>query len=513
MALLTAASRWASATSCIVALGGCTLLFPSGDFTVGSDGGAVDAPAADATREDAAVDDGSVVDDAGRDAGTGSVAAWDLVLATGGDDSMRAVAIDAAGNVYVTGDLGGGATIGDTEIGTLGGTDVIVASFDPSGDMRWVKTFGDAYEDHGNGIAVDDAGVVYVTGSFVGANATFGDGITLDATGGRDTFVVALDGVSGETRWARSGATMVDEGNAIAALPSGACVAGRFVGDYMLPSGRVLGPSGFDDGYVVCFDSSGMDTRLAWLADAEPAVDRNQQLFGIATFPEGDVLVAGAFQGDVALDGRMLPGESAYQGLYARLDTVSMEARFLTRFGSAATRDSGRCAATGSPPGRGYVGGTVTATNLAGTDVGGAGGDDGLVMAIATSSGGGAIWAHGLGGTLDDLVRSLAVDEGGNVWATGFVDGDAVAIAGRPVETRARDGFLAAFSAEGDVRHHAVFGGAGADEGWAVATRGPRVVVAGQFRASASVEGRTLTGALGDDGFVVALDRSALLSP
>jgi hypothetical protein len=75
------------------------------------------------------------------------------------EDYGRAIAVDAAGNVYVTGEINGGGTCA-----SLPG--VLVAKLDPNGGLVYATRIGGSLLDssYGTGIAVDAAGHAYVTG-------------------------------------------------------------------------------------------------------------------------------------------------------------------------------------------------------------------------------------------------------------------------------------------------------------------------------------------------------------
>ena len=62
----------------------------------------------------------------------------------GAAQSGKAVAIDAAGGVFVTGDLAGSIDFGGGALMSAGGTDVFLASFTTTGAYVWAKRFGDA---------------------------------------------------------------------------------------------------------------------------------------------------------------------------------------------------------------------------------------------------------------------------------------------------------------------------------------------------------------------------------
>jgi hypothetical protein len=107
------------------------------------------------------------------------------------------IAVDAAGNSYVTGYFDGSATFGPAEPGSValtsaGGFDLFVAKYNSNGSLAWAKQAGGTGFDVGSAIALDASGNSYTTGYFDGS-ATFGKGegkqTVLTSTGGYDLFV------------------------------------------------------------------------------------------------------------------------------------------------------------------------------------------------------------------------------------------------------------------------------------------------------------------------------------
>jgi len=84
---------------------------------------------------------------------------WTTLLGTTDFDNADDIAVDALGNSYVTGDTSG-ALSGPSQ----GSADIIVAKFDPAGNNLWVVQEGTIEFDRATRIALDDAGNVYVTG-------------------------------------------------------------------------------------------------------------------------------------------------------------------------------------------------------------------------------------------------------------------------------------------------------------------------------------------------------------
>jgi hypothetical protein len=90
---------------------------------------------------------------------------WAHELATVGNDAGGSVGVDAAGNVYVAGTFSGPMAIGGASLIGFGGRDIFVAKFEPKGKLLWAKQFGDVSDETANAMAVDAAGNVVITGS------------------------------------------------------------------------------------------------------------------------------------------------------------------------------------------------------------------------------------------------------------------------------------------------------------------------------------------------------------
>lgn len=104
--------------------------------------------------------------------------------------SSVATGVDGAGNVYVAGFFYGPMKIGTTTLVGFGGKDIFVAKFDPKGSLLWADQFGDTGDDVAQALAVDASGNVVITGAITGP-VDFGSGpvdgliyvLKLDAAG------------------------------------------------------------------------------------------------------------------------------------------------------------------------------------------------------------------------------------------------------------------------------------------------------------------------------------------
>ncbi|HEY3128664.1 MAG TPA: HYR domain-containing protein [Acidobacteriota bacterium] len=129
---------------------------------------------------------------------TGSALVYSTLLGGGSTDFALGIALDAAGNAYVT----GGTTSVDfpTSAGALqtslgGNTDAFVTKLNPSGSSILYSTYvGGSSFDQGLGIKVDAAGSAYITGETTSANFPISPGAAQTVFGGvRDAFVVKLN--------------------------------------------------------------------------------------------------------------------------------------------------------------------------------------------------------------------------------------------------------------------------------------------------------------------------------
>ena len=110
------------------------------------------------------------------------------------------VAVDASGNVIITGhfysttDFGGGA------LTSVGNEDIFVAKFAPDGTHLWSNRFGDGSSEYGRSTAADASGNIIVVGVLYGS-VDFGGGTLTDAGSG-DIFVAKF-GSDGTHLWSK----------------------------------------------------------------------------------------------------------------------------------------------------------------------------------------------------------------------------------------------------------------------------------------------------------------------
>ena len=200
---------------------------------------------------------------------------WMRQLGTSKDDGARGVAVDGAGNAYVS-----GSTAGDLGGPSAGGKDAFVAKYDASGALLWTRQLGTPANDGGGKMAAADAGKAYVSGS------TAGD-LSGPSAGGSDAFIAKYDATGG-LLWVRQLGTSKGDGGHGAAVDSAGNVylSGETFGDLGGPS------SGQREGFVAKYDASG---SLLWTQQL--GTPHDDWAADIAVDAGGDVYLGGTTSG------------------------------------------------------------------------------------------------------------------------------------------------------------------------------------------------------------------------
>jgi hypothetical protein len=163
----------------------------------------------------------------------------------GNDDAGRGIAADAAGNVYVAGEIRDSGSFDGIAYTNAGIADIYLAKYDTSGTIQYLKQFGGGGGDYAYGVAAYGANV-YLTGLF---NGTISIGTTtLNSQGINDIYVAAIDGVTGNVIGAlRAGGLGDDAGQAMCATATGTYVTGDFEHDTSTFQPFVLNSNGSHD--------------------------------------------------------------------------------------------------------------------------------------------------------------------------------------------------------------------------------------------------------------------------
>ncbi len=143
---------------------------------------------------------------------------WAKGMGGTGLDLGSSLAVDTAGNAYITGWFEGTADFdpgpGTALLTSAGFMDIFVQKLDNAGNLSWAKRMGGVSLDQGYGITLDGSGNLYTIGKFYGT-VDFDPGpgtVSLTSVGSEDIFIQKLNS-AGNFLWAKGmGGTSSDEG-------------------------------------------------------------------------------------------------------------------------------------------------------------------------------------------------------------------------------------------------------------------------------------------------------------
>jgi len=175
----------------------------------------------------------------------------------GTDDSATCVRFDAANNLIVGGRFSVDVDFGGGVLTAAGSYDACVAKYSASGAHLWSKRAGGTGYDTIRALSVDAAGDVLVTGDYRNA-ATF-DGVSFTGNGEEDVFLAKYSGVNGAQHWAKSfGSWNTDNGNAVGTdSERNVVIAGRLGAAMNFGGENVSTPRSGYNVYVAKFTPSG----------------------------------------------------------------------------------------------------------------------------------------------------------------------------------------------------------------------------------------------------------------
>ena len=414
----------------------------------------------------------------------------------GGNDSDEAfgIALDGAGNAYVTGrtySANSFPTRNARQPANAGSMDVFVTKFDAGGQLVYSTYLGGNDADEGFDIAADRTGYAYVTGrtasatsfpprfAFQGANA-----------GSQDAFVTKLD-PNGQLIYSTYlGGNDADEGFGIAADPWGsAYVTGRTASATSFPTLNSIQSlnAGGVDAFVTKFDIGGQPVYSTYLGgnDADEGYD-------VAVDSAGRAWVTGRTSSSSSFPTRVpfqALNAGAYDAFVTTLDEFGQLA-YSTYLGGG-VNDEACGIAVDRVGGACVTGRTASSTTFPtyhAIQPLNAGGDDAFVTKFRWD--GELLYSTYLGGNVTDQGFGIAVDTGGNAYVTGRTDSTTSfptrnAIQG--VNAGSYDAFVTKLSGSGQLAYSTYLGGNEADEGFGVAVdAGGYAYIAGRTYAANS---------------------------
>jgi hypothetical protein len=328
---------------------------------------------------------------------------WFKRFGSGRVDVSRDIAVDQKGNIYIT-----GCWNGEQFSALSGEQDAFVAKYNASGRRLWFQKFGTQRSpdstgisntgyDSPYGIAADRKGNVYLTGF------TDGDLAGTNA-GGRDAWAAKYN-TNGRQIWVKQFGTVGnDEAYGIASdLRGNIYLTGNTEGNLVRPN------LGAEDAWVIKLNTNG---RTLWQKQLGTAKGENS--FNIALDRRGNAYITGATSGSLAA-----PNAEGEEEVWVAKYSVNGRLLWRRQFG-----DIGFGSVEGiavDQAGSAYLTG-YTDSNLFGDNAGTQGVYDAWIVKYTAE--GRQTWSEQFGSSEFDASLDITVDRQGNVYTTGYTNGD-----------------------------------------------------------------------------------------
>ncbi len=412
-----------------------------------------------------------------------------------------AIAADPMGNVFVTGSYSGIARFGDIEMQSSSYS-LFVSKLDHNGNFLWVQT-QDGERCHGWGIALDEAGNIYVTGGYGGV-VNFGEDQFESASNGYypldDVFVSKLDS-DGNFIWTNVGYSYSQEyGNDIDVDSSGNVYIAGCSKSYIDFDGfDVMGSSN----YVVKLDADGdfmwaKSIAYAWGGMTSIYVDDEGNVYNIGYFEE--ITDFGKI--------RLEPFNDTTDIYIFKMDT---DGKYLwanqvrtyysiNRYCDIGIDAGGNIFITGDISGSVYFGKIhLETSNFSDTDI----------FTAKLDAEGRFIWAKTAGGLDDDQCRAIVVSPDGTAFLAGYFSSLAEFDQIELNSTGVQDIFVAEINQDGEYiwANHAGGTGITDDKGWGIAVDSSgSVYISGIFSGTAYFGDTELVSLGVNDVYIAKLD-------
>ena len=362
------------------------------------------------------------------------VLSWATYLGGSSQESGRGIAVDQAGNAYVTGETLSSdfpGTAGSAIQSALGGiADAFVTKFNAAGtEILYSIYLGGSDWDQGDGIAVDAVGNAYVTGLTLSSNfpGTAGSAIQSALGGAMDAFVTKLNATGTALVYSTYlGGNRDDVGNGIAvdeagtAYVTGETSSSNFPGTAGSAIQSTL--SGSNDAFVAKLNAAGTVLAYATYLGGS-GLDLG---LGIAVDTAGNAYVTGNtsssnFPGTAGSLIQSTFGGGFEDAFVTKLNAAGTALVYSTYLGGNGV-DVG-FGITVDAAGTAYVTGTTGSSNFPGT-AGSAiqstlGGAMDAFVAKLNAAGTALVYSTYLGGSRNDGGNGIAVDTAGTAYVTG----------------------------------------------------------------------------------------------
>jgi len=406
------------------------------------------------------------------------VLVYSTYLGGSGDDQAGGGAVDSAGNAYVTGYTYSTnfPTASPLQAAFGGTTDAFVAKLNATGSALVYSTYlGGNGSDYGYGIAVDSAGNAYVTGQTNSTNfPTVSPLQPSYGGGGWDAFVTKLNPAGSALVYSTYlGGSGQDMGYSIAVDSLGNAYVTGQTQSLNFPTASPLWAAhggGMFDPFVAKLNAAGS----ALVYSTYLGGSGEDWGSGIAVDSAGSAYVTGGTYSTNFPTAS--PLQSAFSGNYDAFVTklsVSGSALVYSTYLGGSASNMGKAIAVDSS-GNAYVTGFTSSANFPTANAVQAaygGGGDAFVLKL-NPSGSTLLYSTHLGGSDSDLGSGIAVDSSGNAYVTGYTwsTNFPTATPLQAVYGGGYDAFVTKLNAAGSALLYSTYlGGSGREDGYGIA--------------------------------------------
>ncbi len=422
---------------------------------------------------------------------------WSRSFGAGGLDSGQGLSVDSAGHVVVTGTCKGPIDLGGGPLSGPGGSDIFMAEYDVSGAHEWSRLLGGPEEDRGLDVEVDDSDDILLTGYFVDV-AHLGGG-SLTSNGLEDVFLARYDSGGGHI-WSRSfGGPGEDRGTALVSNAMQEVFLTGSYHDQVDFGGGALESNGSSDIFLAKFKATGSHLWSQHFGSDDPDCGS-----AIAADAASNVILSGFLQGLVWLGGDGVHGDYNSPDAFASGYDTNGTQIWGDAFGGRGF-DTVRDLAIDGSGNVIIVGAKHGSVDFGGGPLGFAGNDD--IFVAKFDPAGVHLWSKGIGTLGNETAIRVTVDTVGDIYVAGEFGLDIDFGGGLVSGSGDVDVFLVKYDSGGVHLWSKGLGGALADQlgGIGVDDAGD-VIIAGGFQASVDFGGGILTSAGSLDVFVAKYD-------
>jgi uncharacterized protein (TIGR03437 family) len=414
--------------------------------------------------------------DASRPLVIDPVLSYATYLGGSANDDVRAIRVDAAGNIYVAGiTLSTDFPVVNALQATYGGTgganrgDIIVAKFNPAGALVYSTYLGGSSDEDVYTMAVDATGAVYLAGATLSTNYPLANALQstrrtqaftvcatkLNATGNALVYSTYLGGSSAELAY---GLAVDDAG---AAYVTGGTNSADFPLVNALQANLGGGPF---DLFVTKINPAGSALVFSTFLGGS----QRDEGYGIAVDAAGNVYVAGRTNStNFPLANALQPNFAGIDDAFiVKINSAGSALVYSTYLGGAGYEEINGVAVDRN--GNAYVSGYSASTNFPTANAFqpnyGGGARDAFVSKL-NSSGNALVYSTYLGGAAIDYAIRIAIDGAGNAYVAGQTTSANFPLA-RSLQSALRgtsDAFVTKLNDAGRIAWSTLFGGSGSD--------------------------------------------------